>query len=71
MKKNKKIALFFYLGAIGFYIASAVSFLNNSTNSTLGVVFLCLGSSWVAIGGSLANKDKKGSSDISTEEKDS
>lgn len=71
MNKNKKISLVFYIGAICFYIAAAVSFLNRTTSSNMGIVFICVGSSWVAIGGSLANKYKKEKSDNSSENRNS
>lgn len=58
MGKNKKIALGFYIGAICFYIIAAIAFYNRSAGDTTGIVFLCVGSSWVAIGGSFAGKDK-------------
>lgn len=58
MDKNKKIAVAFFIGAICFYIVAVISFLNRDSSNTMWVMFLCLGSSWVAIGGSIANKHK-------------
>lgn len=59
MKKNEKIAKGFFIGAICFYIVAAIIFLNKGSNSnTMWIMFLCLGSSWVVIGGSFANKQK-------------
>ena len=63
---NKKIAFGFYIGAILFYIAAAITFLNRSTSHTMGIAFLCVGSSCLAIGGSLSNKDKNKDDDNSS-----
>lgn len=66
MDKNNKVALGFFIGAICFYIMAAISFLNRGSNNTVWIMFLCLGSSWVAIGGSIANKHKNKDDDTSS-----
>ncbi len=66
MNKNKKIAFGFFIGAICFYIAAAITFLNRSTSNTMVIVFLCIGSSWLAIGGSFSNRDKNKDGDNSS-----
>ncbi|MCC9766605.1 hypothetical protein HK225_02480 [Streptococcus agalactiae] len=66
MDKNKKITLGVFVGAICFYIEAAISFLNRGSSNTMGIMFLCLGSSLVAIGGSIANKHKNKDNDNSS-----
>lgn len=55
---KKKTALVFFIGAIFFYIVAAITFLNRGSSNTMWIIFLCIGSSWVAIGGAIANKHK-------------
>ncbi len=70
MDKNKKMALCFFMAAICSYIAAAIIFLNRSSSNTTGIVFICVGSTWVAIGGSFSNKDKNKDDDNSSSNKE-
>ncbi|EGT3600786.1 hypothetical protein FT888_11260 [Clostridium perfringens] len=56
---NKKIALVFFICAILLYVASAITFLNESSDKSMFVVFLCAGSSFLTLGGVFSNKNKK------------
>lgn len=62
MNKNKKIALYFFIGAICFYIGAVISFLNRESSNTMWILFLCIGSSLLAIGGTSSNKGENNSS---------
>lgn len=66
MNKNKKIAQGFFIGAIFFYIVAAITFLSRVSSSTMWIMFMFLGYSWVAIGGFIVNKQKNKSDDNSS-----
>lgn len=64
---KKKIEISFSIAALIFIIAAAISFLNN--NSPLGVVFLCVSSTLIIIGGVYSHKDQHTDSDSTSNEK--
>lgn len=66
MDKNKTIAICFFVGAICFYIAAAIIFLNRNISNTIAIGFLCIGSSFLAVGGTFSNMDNNKDDDNSS-----
>ena len=56
-KTNKTVSILNYFSAVCFYIVSIINFVNKD-NST-GVVYLCLGSTFLCLGSVCQNKDKE------------
>ena len=55
-KTNKTVSILNYFSAVCFYIVSIINFVNKD-NST-GVMYLCLGSTFLCLGSVCLNKDK-------------
>ncbi len=55
-KNNKTVSILYYLIAVCFYIVSIINFRNGDEG--MGVVYICLGSSFVCLGSVWSNKDK-------------
>ena len=55
---NKKIAALYYFASVCFYIAAIINFINGE-NKSIAIIFLCLGSSNLCMGGVYLNKDKE------------
>ena len=60
MKKSKNSSLIFYIVSILFYVAAIITFLTGNHNST-GIIWLCLGSTFLSIG---TSRRKKEGSDV-------
>ena len=56
MSNKTKVSLY-YLASVLFYLAAIIKFFN--TDSSSGVVWLCLGSAFLCFGGSAQSKNKK------------
>lgn len=62
MKKENKIAMYCFLAAsICFYISSFFYFIGESTNNSIGIVNLCLGSTFLCLFAVHTNKNKDNS----------
>lgn len=62
MKKEKTSAVLYYIASFCFYVAAIINFTSNSGNS-MGVVWLCLGSTMLCLGSVWLNKIKKSEKD--------
>ncbi len=58
MKKEKKRAILFYLASICFYLTSIICF-TSKNDTSMGIVWLCLGSAMLCLGGTYLNKKNK------------
>lgn len=54
-KDNKTAAILYFFGALCFYFAALLAFINE--NSRMGTIYLCLGSAFLCFGSSSLNKD--------------
>lgn len=54
--KNKIITFLYYFASICFYIVSITNFIDK--DSSMGVIYLCLGSAFLCLGSVWINKDK-------------
>ena len=59
MKKGKLLPVFYFTAAICFYAASLITFIVGDDTS-MGVIWLLLGSTNLCFGAVWLNKDKKG-----------
>lgn len=66
MKKEKTCAILYYISAVLFYVVAAINFFSDKDTS-MGVVWLCLGSTMLCLGSVWLNKSKKKNDE--TEEK--
>ena len=57
MKKNKNRSLIFPVISVLFYVAAMITFFSGNHNST-GIIWLCLGSTFLSIGTALSRKEK-------------
>lgn len=62
MKKNDNktknlTSILYYFSALCFYVASIFSFIDK--NNSMGIIDLCLGSTFFCLGSIYLNKDKK------------
>lgn len=57
-KTTKVASILYYLCSICFYIASIFDFINK--NNSMGIVHICLGSTFLSLGSVDLNKDKNG-----------
>ena len=55
-KTNRTTSVLYYFSAICFYIASIFDFANK--DNSMGIVHLCLGSTFLCLGSVYLNKDK-------------
>ncbi len=55
MKRNKISAVLYFIASLLFYISAIFNF---SSDSGMGVVYLCLGSVFLCLGVEWLNKDK-------------
>lgn len=55
-KENKIVSALNYFNAVCFYFVSIINFINKDNN--MGVVYLCLGSSFICLGSVWLNKNK-------------
>ena len=62
MKKEKTSAVLYYIASFCFYAAAIINFTSNRGNS-MGVVWLCLGSTMLCLGSVWLNKSKKSEKD--------
>lgn len=49
MKHNKIVAILYFFSAIAFYITSALTFTSDGSTG-MGVMWLCIGSTFLALG---------------------
>lgn len=56
-KTNKIVSTLNYFTAVCFYIISIINFVNKYNSN--GIVYLCLGSTFMCLGSVWLNKDKK------------
>lgn len=56
-KTNKIVSTLNYFTAVCFYIISIINFVNKDNSN--GIVYLCLGSTFMCLGSVWLNKDKK------------
>ena len=56
-KTNKIVSILNYFSSICFYIVAIINFIND--NSSTGVIYLCLGSTFFCLGSVYLNKDKE------------
>ena len=57
LKPNKTVAMLNYFTSICFYIAAIINFIKG--NSSIGVIFICLGLSYLCLGSVHLNKYKE------------
>lgn len=55
-KTNKNVSILNYFTAVCFYIVSIINFINKDTS--MGVIYLGLGSAFLCLGSVWLNKDK-------------
>lgn len=67
MKKEKTCAVLYYISAVLFYVVAAINLLGDNNDTSMGVVWLCLGSTMLCLGFVWLNKSKKKNDE--TEEK--
>ena len=60
-KTNKIVAILNYFSSICFYIVAIINFIKD--NSSMGVIYLCLGSTFLCLGSVNLNKDKEDKED--------
>ena len=58
MNNKKSLMFIFFVGAIGAYITAALNFIGGH-NTSLGVIWLCLGSAMLCFGSIELNKMNK------------
>lgn len=58
MKNEKVLMLMYFIGSIGAYITAAINLIGRY-NTSMGVVWLCLGSAMLCFGSVELNKIKK------------
>lgn len=59
MKKENKIVMICYITAsICFYVSAIICFIRETNNNSMGVVNLCLGSTFLCLFSVYMNKDK-------------
>lgn len=56
-KTNRITSILYYFSSVCFYIVSIFDFVNKSNN--MGIVHLCLGSTFLCLGSAYLNKDKE------------
>ena len=56
-KKNKIVSILNYFSSICFYIVAIINFIKD--NSSMGVIYLCLGATLLCLGSVYLNKDKE------------
>ena len=62
MKRNRKIAIVYYILAVLFFIVAIINIFDES-NIGRGLTWLCLGSIWLCLGTVYINKDDNSDSD--------
>ncbi|MCC8105955.1 MAG: hypothetical protein LIO99_08135 [Clostridiales bacterium] len=55
MKRNKISAVLYFIASLCFYISAILNFISDGN---MGVVYLCLGSTFLCLGAVRLNKDK-------------
>lgn len=68
MKKFKISAILYYVAALCWYIAAIIGFTHDS--SSMGVVWLCLGSATLCLGSASLNKYRKEKNNDKSDDED-
>lgn len=67
MKRNRTIAIIFYLASVAFYILALINIFGESTR-TMGIILLCLGSMWLCLGSAYIRKPEAEDNDSDGED---
>ena len=62
MKSRKTVGFIYYCCAIAFYACTLLNIFNSETR-TMGIVCLCIGSTFLCLGSSMRRRDKNGHDD--------